>query len=101
MPLVCDGDGICDPGEDCDNCPSDCITGGGAVCGNGICEAGDGEDCLSCALDCNGVQRGKLSLRFCCGDGDGTGPVSCGDNRCTSGGLTCTDVPTPLFCEGA
>ena len=29
-PTACDGDGICEPGEDCLNCPSDCdgVTGG-------------------------------------------------------------------------
>ena len=97
---VCDGDGLCESGEDCDNCPDDCPSGSGPQCGNGICEAGDGEDCLSCAADCNGTQKGKPSLRFCCGDGDGTGAVTCGDDRCTSGGWTCTDLPTLPFCCG-
>ncbi|NNJ63959.1 MAG: hypothetical protein HKP16_00215, partial [Xanthomonadales bacterium] len=34
------GDGTCDPGEDCNTCPQDCISGStdGAVCGNGLCE---------------------------------------------------------------
>ncbi|MCH8853147.1 MAG: hypothetical protein IID41_10920, partial [Planctomycetes bacterium] len=35
------GDGNCDPGEDCDNCPGDC--GGPCKCGNGDVEPG--EDC--------------------------------------------------------
>jgi hypothetical protein len=99
-PLVCDDDGVCESGEDCDNCPNDCIAGDGPVCGNGICEAGAGEDCLSCALDCNGRQKGKPSSRFCCGDGAGTGPLSCGDNRCSSGGWFCSDAPVAPFCCG-
>jgi hypothetical protein len=77
-------------------------TGPGAVCGNGICEAGNGEDCLSCAADCNGTQRGRPSNRFCCGDGDGQNPVDCTDSRCTTGGFECTDVPVfpGSFCCG-
>ncbi|MGB5571947.1 MAG: hypothetical protein WBO69_01070, partial [Thermoanaerobaculia bacterium] len=108
---ICDNDGVCETGEDCNNCSNDCISGSipGAVCGNGICEAGDGEDCLSCAADCNGTQNGRPSNRFCCGDGDGQNPVSCSDSRCTAGGLMCTDVPTTpgsyccgdATCEGA
>jgi hypothetical protein len=107
----CDDDGICDAGEDCIGCASDCIGGttSGAVCGNGLCEAGDGEDCVSCAADCNGKQNGKPANRFCCGDGDGQGPVGCGDSRCTTGGFSCTNDPRPpvsyccgdFICEGA
>lgn len=101
---VCDNDGVCESGEDCNSCPNDCVSGTrpGAVCGNGICEAGNGEDCLSCAADCNGTQKGKPANRFCCGDGDGTNPVPCSDASCSSGGFQCTDVPvaTETFCCG-
>ena len=57
----CNANGICDSGEDCTGCPSDCVCGTstGARCGNGICEAGNGEDCLSCPSDCNGNQGGS------------------------------------------
>ncbi len=104
---VCNEDGVCDvvDGEDCDGCAVDCVTG--AACGNGVCEAGDGEDCLSCPADCNGKQGGKPSKRFCCGDGDGENPVDCSDGRCSEGGLSCSDAPAPatccgdLVCEGA
>ena len=66
----------------------------GAVCGNGLCEAGDGEDCVSCPDDCNGVQVGKPSGRFCCGGGGGDNPLTCSsDDRCTEG-VGCTDEPS-------
>ncbi|UCF68904.1 MAG: S8 family serine peptidase, partial [Acidobacteriota bacterium] len=96
----CDNDGVCELGEDCNNCSGDCFSGSGASCGNGLCEAGDGEDCVSCPADCNSRQGGKPSGRFCCGDGDATNPVSCADARCSTGGFTCTDVPTAASCCG-
>ncbi len=101
---VCDNDGICEIDEDCNNCPNDCVSGttSGAACGNGVCEAGNGEDCVSCAADCNGKQNGKPANRFCCGDGDGQNPLPCSDSACSSGGWSCTDVPVSggSFCCG-
>ena len=102
---LCDDDAICEAGEDCNSCPSDCVAGSssGATCGNGTCEAGDGEDCASCPLDCNGVQSGKPSGRFCCGDGDGQSPRPCSDPACSSGTWSCTDLPSTggeTFCCG-
>jgi len=67
------GDDICDPGEDCQSCMSDCDQVSGAFCGNGLCEAGDGEDCVTCAEDCAGKAKGP----FCCGNG-GKNPIGCG-----------------------
>ena len=59
---------------------------GGVVddCGNGVCDPG--EDCNSCSADCDGVQSGKPANRWCCGDGTcddfaedaGTCAVDCG-----------------------
>ncbi|TDI33538.1 MAG: hypothetical protein E2P03_04850 [Acidobacteria bacterium] len=100
---VCDNDGTCETGEDCNNCANDCISGTtpGVECGNDICETADGEDCVSCAADCNGKQNGKPSNRFCCGDG-GTNPVGCGTGECDTGGNTCTTSPTTAvsYCCG-
>ncbi len=97
------GNGICEAGEDCNTCPSDCVGGtSGAVCGNGLCEAGDGETCVTCPADCNGRTGGKPANRFCCGFGDGLSPEGCGDSRCTSSGFSCTETPVPggSFCCG-
>ena len=97
---TCDFDGLCEVGEDCNNCASDCVSGAGATCGNGICEAADGEDCVSCPSDCAGKTNGKPQTRFCCGDGDGPNPVSCSDPVCTQQGFQCTDSPAPASCCG-
>jgi hypothetical protein len=86
VPQVCNNNGTCESGEDCNNCPADCISGdGGADCGNNVCETGAGEDCRSCPADCNGVTTGRPSGRYCCGD-----DVGCGDSRCTGNGNTCS-----------
>ncbi len=98
--VVCDADGTCETDEDCTGCPSDCAGGNGAVCGNGVCETGDGEDCLSCPTDCRGRQGGKPAGRFCCGDGDGAGPRPCSDPVCTQNGWSCNAVPTLPYCCG-
>lgn len=94
LDISCNNNGICDLGESCTTCPTDCPSGEipGATCGNGVCEAGDGENCLTCPSDCNGVQGGKKNDRYCCGDGGGENPVSCSDSRC---GAQCTITPAP------
>jgi DNA-binding beta-propeller fold protein YncE len=96
---MCDLDGLCEVEEDCTNCASDCF-GTGPACGNGVCETAAGEDCLSCPRDCRGVQSGKPSGRFCCGDGAGKNPIGCADPRCTSNGFACDPAPVPTSCCG-
>jgi hypothetical protein len=49
----CNYDGICDPGEDCENCP-----------------------------DCEGVSSGPKSARHCCGNGIVEGPETDDPNLC-------------------
>jgi len=103
--LACNDNGICDVDgtfgqETCTSCPSDCISGTGSACGNGICEPAAGEDCLSCAADCRGKQNGKPSNRYCCGAGGGQNPVGCGDSRCTQDQWQCTNDPGDPFCCG-
>jgi PKD repeat protein len=65
------GDPTCSDGldNDCDNLTdvndSDCQA---VVCDDdGVCEPG--EDCQNCSNDCAGQQSGKPANRFCCGDG--------------------------------
>jgi hypothetical protein len=80
----------------------------GGSCGNGLCEIGDGEDCVSCPADCAGEQSGGDP--FCCGDGAGIGPIErCGfdtdgftllDDRCTSDGYFCRIMPRLSACCG-
>jgi hypothetical protein len=63
-------DNDCDLQVDCDDssCSLDpaCEVEPPACNGNGICEVG--EDCTNCG-DCDGRQNGKPSRRFCCGNG--------------------------------
>ncbi len=44
------------------------VAGGGGGCDNdGLCESG--ESCQTCSSDCDGVTTGKPANRFCCGNG--------------------------------
>jgi trypsin-like peptidase len=90
---LCNDDGICDSGENCGICPRDCISGTTyrSVCGNGVCEIGGGETCLSCPDDCN--TAGSL----CCGL-----TTDCSNSACSSGGKTCTRGSTNViqYCCG-
>jgi spore coat protein A len=102
-------DGVCSEVEDCISNPDDCGTVSGALCGNGLCEAGDGENCITCPGDCAGKQSGAASKQFCCGDtsaGNPTNPISCGvdinDNRCidSGSGFFCRDAVRVSACCG-
>ena len=99
-PDPCNSDGICDPAESCTNCAADCVVEGPITgfCGDNVCEPGLGEDCVSCASDCNGVQSGNPGNRYCCGDGDGSSPVGCSDGRCTGSGNTCGTTAVQFCC---
>jgi V8-like Glu-specific endopeptidase len=86
---ACDDDGACEAGEDCFNCPGDCIHFSPAPdCGNHICEVADGESCYSCPADCNQHDTGPPSGQYCCGY-----DVGCEEPGCTADGNTCTEVP--------
>ncbi|MEN8207368.1 MAG: multicopper oxidase domain-containing protein [Pseudomonadota bacterium] len=107
-PAICDNDGSCDPGEDCQSCPNDCAQVSGALCGNGLCEGGDSENFTTCPADCAGKQTGSASKQFSCGydDGQVTNPIGCGvdvnDDRCidASSDLFCRTTPRLSACCG-
>jgi suppressor of ftsI len=68
---VCTGglDEDCDTNVDCDDsdCTSDPSCAPPACDGDTICEAG--EDCNNCSGDCPSMTGGPPSGRYCCGDG--------------------------------
>jgi Zn-dependent metalloprotease len=88
-PPVCDGNAaVSVHSEDWESTGSLPVTT--VSCGNGTCEAGDGETCRSCPADCAGRVSGKPSSRFCCGDA----ATACGRSECTSNGYQCTETPS-------
>jgi WD40 repeat protein len=92
----CNNNGECDPGEDCHICPTDCISGIGATsCGDGICQPGAGENCITCDLDCRGKVDGNPHRRYCCGD-----DVDCTDSRCDADTWICDGTPVGPYCCG-
>jgi hypothetical protein len=97
-PQPCDDDGVCEPEENCTNCPNDCpgIDQNG-FCGDGICDPMASENCLGCPADCAGEQGGRPADRFCCGGDVGENPVDCSDARCNSAGFACA---TPCCGDG-
>jgi len=59
-------DDDCDGLVDCDD--ADCTGTVACVCdGDGTCDPG--EDCTNCGSDCDGRQNGRPANRYCCGDG--------------------------------
>lgn len=109
---ICNNNGTCDAGEDCNNCPSDCISNiAGTDCSacfkgqcDGVCHPREiGTDCPDC------------SVSYCCGDGicEGTESSetclvdcpapSCGDGICegAESSETClADCPAPFCGDG-
>lgn len=106
VPQSC-GNGVCDKGENCLNCPMDCISGtsGGYECGNGVCE--DGEHCYTCPEDCNLELEEDGADKFCCygGPQDPEVPfsVACDEDiRCGEINGKCSSKSSPLesYCCG-
>ncbi len=96
-PVNCNNNGTCNYGEDTVSCPNDCGTVSGAFCGNGLCEAGNGENCLTCAADCAGKQKGSASKQFCCGASGGNNNIACGAT--TDGSEACVDASKGRACR--
>jgi len=80
------GNGICDEGENCLSCAVDCISGtsGGFECGNSVCE--DGETCFTCPQDC--MSSEALS-----------GGNEAGDSFCCFGGRRSPDLTNGASCN--
>lgn len=87
----CNKDGICSHYEDAIKCPDDCTEVSGSFCGNGLCEAADGETCSNCPKDC-----ATTAARVCCGS------ASKCDSDCKLQTKTCTEevVETVLCGDG-
>ncbi|MEA1924817.1 MAG: hypothetical protein U9M95_03005, partial [Candidatus Altiarchaeota archaeon] len=99
--IIC-GNGVCQTGENCENCPADC----GAcpttpVCGDASCESG--ENCENCPADCGACPTTPVCGDASCDSGENcencpadcgiclTDPV-CGDASCNRG-ETCENCP--------
>jgi len=105
--LAGEPDDVCGPREDCIS-SLDCGTVSGNLCGNKLCEIGDGEDFLTCPEDCNGRDKGKK--RFNCGSDDPNDPgYNCGfaadgytvlDDRCITNDYFCRVAPRVAACCG-
>jgi V8-like Glu-specific endopeptidase len=99
---ACNGNGVCESGEDCFNCVQDCIhQSPGSFCGNDVCETAAGENCTNCPPDCNSRTKGKPAGQYCCGT-----TATCDDPRCTGNGNTCSATSGgyccgDALCEGA
>jgi spore coat protein A len=85
-PALCDADGICEVGEDCISCATDCAEVSGAECGNGLCETGDGENSNNCIIDC--------------ASGCGVVVADCSDPACTQSGFFCRETARVAACCG-
>ena len=94
-PDNCNNNGVCEKGEDCISC-GDCGTVSGALCGNGLCEIGDGENFDNCPLDCAGKSKGGGA--FACGNPADGNYVDCSDPRCTTDFFCRTMERVPACC---
>jgi spore coat protein A len=90
-------DGVCSLKEDCESCPEDCGKVPGNLCGNSLCEAGDGENCQNCPEDC----AGSTSAGFCCSNENSDFFVDCSDSRCKGNpDWACRSEPVLAACCG-
>ncbi|GAB4509594.1 MAG: hypothetical protein Tsb0020_26210 [Haliangiales bacterium] len=92
------GDGVCEPGEDCETCPEDCgECPPPPVCGDGVCEPG--EDCETCPEDCG--ECGGECVHDLCDEGEPLDPAcdQCAADVCAADGFCC-EVAWDGICVG-
>ncbi|HMR05412.1 MAG TPA: hypothetical protein PKA88_06530 [Polyangiaceae bacterium] len=96
MQDVACGNGSCQSGENCGNCPADCPCSGAASCYNSSC----------CTPQCAGKQCGTNACGGSCGTCSGTLTcngngqcVGCGDGTCASP-ENCATCPADCGCSG-
>jgi len=67
-----------------------------AVCGNNVCEPG--ENCFTCQSDCNGYMGARVADRFCCTGDRATGYLEgSGWNDMTTSAAQCVPPPTNVL----
>ena len=115
------GNDLCEPGEDCDSCPKDCIsdTGSGTcgACFKGVCNGDchpnkEGPDCADCSPSyccgdsfCEGNENSG-NCEIDCGSGPGCGDGICdpGENSCNCqldcGAAPGTEIPNATCSDG-
>jgi len=100
------GNGVCNAGESCSSCPSDCGPCG-PVCGDAKCDPAGNENCQTCPTDCgpckpfcgDGVCASNPfggAVETCSNCPTDCGPCkpTCGDKKCDgSAGETCKSCP--------
>ncbi len=109
VPAPCDLDGVCEPGETCDNCAADCVTPGGSCCGDDTCST-DEDDC-QCVADCGPCVQ-PCTIADECDDGlacNGAeqcvagfceaGPELCNGSFCDEESDSCFDCLTSSDCD--
>jgi len=91
------GNGVCNEGENSNNCPQDCASDG-PTCGNGVCN--EGENSNNCPQDC--ASDGPTCGNGVCNEGENSNncPQDCAsDDTCGNGVCELGEADIPGGCE--